>query len=75
MKITKQHYNTLKIAMDKIINDDIKSDYKKADFCKISFAWDVAYRAGLGTFVWINLYDYLDSWDIDTALLKIVGKY
>lgn len=75
MKITKQHYNTLKTAMDKIINDDIKSDYKKADLSKTRFAWDIAYSSGLGNFIWNNLYEYLDGWDINTALLKIVGKY
>ena len=75
MKITTQHYDKLKTEMDKVVNDDVKATYKANGLSKIRFAWDVLHAIVPIDFVCKDLYEYLDDSHINTAILRIVGKY
>ena len=75
MKITPQHYDTLKTKMDKVINDNIKAEYKKAGLSKAGLAWDALHASVPSSFICKDLYEYLNDSHIETAILGIVGEY
>ena len=84
MKMTTQHFTTLKRSIDKVIADNpsIRYDYIAGDFPRADlvndldkrFRWDMfhfskRYWSGLTV---NDLYEYINDVNIDTALRRIV---
>ena len=85
MKMKTFHYNIIKAAMEKVINNypapGIKAAYKASGLSDKRFRWDILYRAMQMFGIRIGhshnndmpLYDYLDDSHIDTALRRITS--
>jgi hypothetical protein len=78
MKITPEHYNYMKRAIDALTNDRIEDAKKiagKKDLAKDVakfYRWQLFAFAGLSSYACDTLYKYLDDTHIDTALKNIV---
>ena len=78
MKITQEHYDHMKKAINTLNRDNVdthsktvKSSGKYKDFSK-RMRWDLFYMANLTKFACDTLYDYVNDDHIDTALRSIV---
>lgn len=80
MKITPNHYNQMKQAIEAIPTElkymhfeSLKLDNRVKDINK-RFRWDCFNCAGLTQFACDNLYSYLNDAHIDTALKSIIPE-
>ena len=86
MKMTKEHYETMKHAIDAVLSnydkDKLVHEYETGQFAKADnvkdlqkrFCFDLLYDAGLNNFVSDNLYPYLNDIHLYTALKSICPK-
>ncbi len=80
MKITPEDYAILRNEISMLPSDEIsqlkekvKNDPRVKDPAK-RLRWDLAYCAGLNSWICAVLYQYLDDSHIDTALRKVVKE-
>ncbi|WGH49729.1 hypothetical protein [Alishewanella phage vB_AspM_Slickus01] len=87
MKITEQHFATLKAAIDAVlvkynVNGQLVAEYENGQFARSEkvidlqkrFCFDLLYGAGLASWVSDNLSGYLNDDHIYTALKRICPK-
>jgi len=87
MKITKEHYATMKREIDAVLNkynadNKLVHEYEAGQFARADkvkdlqkrFCFDLLYGAGLNNFVSDSLYPYLNDDHIYTALRSICPK-
>lgn len=81
MKITKEHYQTVKDAMTQKLKstskedikqyiENMKNDHRVKDINKC-MRWDLFYAAGMIRYTTDTLYAYMNDDHIETALIKI----
>lgn len=75
MKITEQHLEILRNAIEPIDTEDRRTAYRHAGLSFTLYAWDTLQSAGLRPFVCSDLYEYLNDSHIDTALRAIIKGY
>ncbi len=76
MKITTEHYNTLKLGIANLDREKVLA-HKALELGKdkaMRFRWDLFHAAKLSHFASDNLYSYLGDNHIDTALKSIVKE-
>lgn len=80
MKVTQEHYQTLKQAIANIspekVNrhrEQLKGDHRVHDVEK-RLRWDLMYAAGLTQFLCSTLYKYANDDHIDTALKQAMKE-
>jgi len=71
VKITKEHYEQMALAMFGIHTEAKKTEYAQAGLSGKRYRWDMARNAGLMPFICDTLYKYCDDSHIDTALRQI----
>lgn len=76
MKITKDHYQTMKNAIDALPRDQIATHkaLKLGKDIDMRFRWDLFSAAKLHSFASDKLYQYANDTHIDTALKSIVKE-
>lgn len=72
MKITTQHFEKMRAAIEPLDTEFHRSRYKAAGLSDTRYQWDILRHAGLMPFVCDELYKYLNDSHIDTALRNIV---
>lgn len=73
MKITPEHYEVMREAIEPLINETERKSYEAAGLSQKRYRWDLWRKAGLLKFTVGELYQYLDDTHIDTALRKITN--
>ena len=78
MKITKEHYQYVKRAIQNIDSGrDLAShaaQYRREGLSPKRFRWDCTYGAGLSKWLCDNIYSYADDTHIDTMLRAIMRE-
>ena len=76
MKMSKEHYATLKEAVIKADTDYpyLREMAARGDISAKQFRWDLLYFSRSSDWICRNLYPYLDDTHIDTALRKILKE-
>lgn len=72
MKMRPDHLATLKAAITPLDTEERRADYRKQGLTNTRYRWDLAYDAGMGSWMYHALYPYLNDSHIDTALRSIV---
>lgn len=80
MKITKEHYNIIKNAMQEkafllpSIKSHIKYETRQPKDLEMRIRWDLFYASGISQFVCKDVYIYANDEHIDTALKMIMKE-
>jgi hypothetical protein len=80
MKITKEHYEKLEMAIKNKHNDTLAnhthnySQYLRFGHTNKRIAWDLVHASGMTPFVCDTLYKYLNDTHIETAIVDIWKK-
>ncbi len=72
MKIQPEHLAHMRQSIAPHDTDFHRSRYKAAGHSDKRYRWDLAYHAGLTTYICDVLYTYLNDTHIDTALKHLV---
>ena len=76
MKITAQHYEYLKHAIEGATVDkpmhELEGRYRTQGLTPKRFRWDCTYAAKLSSWICDNLYPYMSDTHVDTALRNIM---
>jgi len=77
MKITKDHYEIIENAINKVIMDNpcAYDDYQKKGLSDMRYRWDCLWAAKLNDFIRDIIYQYANDNNIDTVLRKITKKH
>lgn len=73
MKITPEHYEMMRVAIEPLIDNEELALYMRAGLTQKRYRWDLWRRAGLLQFTCDVLYEYANDDHIDTALRKITN--
>lgn len=75
MKMIKTHYDHMKQAIDKVLNNNPNAyeGYVEKSLSNMRFRWDIMHAANLTSYACNHLYGYLNDGHIDTALRKITN--
>ena len=75
MKITQEHYDTMREAINQAIHEypSIKQQFDTGQISAKRYRWDLSYAARLTPWICENVYPYANDDHIDTALRRITG--
>ena len=73
MKITPEHFETMRAAIAPLDTEEHRAQYKSAGLSDKRYRWDLSYAANLTRFFCDTVYKYADDSHIDTALRRIVA--
>lgn len=75
MKMTQQHFATLKASIEPLDTQEKRKAYQDAGMSAKRYRWDLLWATLQTRFVCDELYQYLNDDHIDTALRSIVKPY
>jgi hypothetical protein len=74
MKIKPEHLEHMRHAIGNASKAPCWNTYKAAGLSPKRWRWDVAYSAGLNSFLCAEIYTYANDEHFDTALRHILGE-